>query len=196
MLATVNLWGFERVTANGPEKGAYYHPKKLFLQGKPSMCKLLTRQRGNKSDVVTPPSQKSSKPKSPSQSKIISAVSKQTESFSSRITVHKQQDDMILPPIDEITMDAAEAFVDAVPSVNIVELDGDIFQSDKNHLLIFEGCQFFPLEEKGYDELENIILRSGGDLLNWQPVEKDNSISTPKRPHSFGMEPPPHLCSV
>jgi len=42
----LNLWGFERLTSIGTEKGAYSHPH--FLKDQPSLCRRLTRQRAAK----------------------------------------------------------------------------------------------------------------------------------------------------
>ena len=39
----LNLYGFTRLTRNGPDKGAYYH--EYFLRGRPTLCSRLQRTR-------------------------------------------------------------------------------------------------------------------------------------------------------
>jgi len=39
----LNLYGFVRLTAQGRDRGAYYHPR--FLRGRPDLCRLMQRTR-------------------------------------------------------------------------------------------------------------------------------------------------------
>lgn len=39
----LNLWGFHRITRNGPDKGSYYHP--CFKRDEPSLCRDMVRQK-------------------------------------------------------------------------------------------------------------------------------------------------------
>ena len=58
----LNLWGFERITRNCEERGAYFH--KSFVRDDPSLCRNLTRQRGNRKNPI-PVSSKSPKTSAP-----------------------------------------------------------------------------------------------------------------------------------
>lgn len=104
---------------------------------------------------------------------------------------------MILPQIDQIMLDAAEAIADPAPPTSSTEKDVlDLFASDACDLLLFEGCQFFPLEEARNDELENIVLREGGDVSDWQSIEDGTTIPQPTQQPSFGMFRKSQLCTV
>jgi hypothetical protein len=47
----LNLYGFARLTRNGPDKGAYYH--EYFLRGRPTLCTRLQRTRVKGTGVRT-----------------------------------------------------------------------------------------------------------------------------------------------
>ena len=201
----VNLWGFERVTSNGPEKGAYYH--KHFLKGKHAMVKLLTRQRGNKttdSPVQSP--LKSTKPKhsqkmknpTPSQrhvNKLREDEMKSSCCHGSSANIGCDSNVSVSDKCETSTVELASGHLARNEAVEIVSLDSS---NGSQRKLLFEGCEFFPLEEERYDELEEIILQSGTDLLNWSKSYNDSEQSkSPSIPNNLALPPPPsQLCRV
>lgn len=190
----LNLWGFERVTTNGPEKGAYYHAS--FLKGHPAPCKLLTRQKGNKS--ATSPlhtSSKLTKPKSPNTHKNILAKppkddQKESSFTSKEIPVRSQHTDLALGCVLEDF-----SIEDALPIPGAYNEARDNFQPTAEPKLFFEGCEFFPLEEARYDELESIILRAGTDLLDYRKSQNDAAHNAERGLGFRGMATA-HLCKV
>jgi hypothetical protein len=156
----VNLWGFERITTNGPEKGAYYH--KDFLKGQHDMVKLLTRQRGNKTDSPTSSSIKFTKPtRSPKVAKGTS-LSKQQRiknptSLAQSIPLIKAETAIVTPPISPRELPDSQAVNDAQGQVGPQEVVQSISETP-----FFEGCEFFLLDEDAkYYELADVLLETG-----------------------------------
>jgi hypothetical protein len=80
---------------------------------------------------------------------------------------------------------------DALPIPGAYNEARDNFQPTAVPKLFFEGCEFFPLEEARYDELESIILRAGVELLGYRKNQNDV-----ERRLSIGAMPTSHLCRV
>lgn len=200
LTTTVNLWGFERVTSNGPEKGAYYH--KHFLKGKHSLVKLLTRQRGNKSaDSSVHSSPKPTKQKNPKIKRTTAAKHLEHPTFSTKVECLKGKNlktDSEVIKIETGTTQYEERLSVSSPR----SIDKAFTQQETSIIpdrkLFFEGCEFFPLEEERYDELEEVILEASADLLNWPRLQNDPEPSiSASRPPTFGLPPPPsQLCRV
>lgn len=163
----LNLWGFERVTRNGPEKGAYFH--KNFLKGKPSLCRMLKRQRANK--AASPASPKVEKPFQT----IFSEQSRRRKDSASESS--STTSDSSIPPKDT-SMGYMPKFdtMDEDFSLDILERSHegrDNFEQSAPKLT-FEGCQFFPLEKERYDELNSLVLKVGSELRTTSDrTEKD-----------------------
>lgn len=212
LVVQVNLWGFERVTSSGPEKGAYYH--KHFLKGNHTMVKLLTRQRGNKTtDSSLQSPQKSTKPKHQKLKKTRTGqrrvrnlcdgemASKSPWNHDNATKIGRQEGQMneIVSGkgITSMVVEVTNGHPLRNDAMEIVSLDT---ANNSQRKLLFEGCEFFPLEEECYDELEEIILQSGTDLLNWSRFYNDSeqSIMAPSIPSNHLALPPPpsQLCRV
>ncbi len=198
----VNLWGFERVTSSGPEKGAYYHGH--FLKGKYAMVKLLTRQRGNKTaDSSVHSSPKPTKPKLQKAKR--NTVTKQskdqmfTKSFDFEAKTCRQHTDGTTSCVrneNQVSMAGEHSVASQQNYEQAIDSQASAILAERK--LFFEGCEFFPLEEERYDELEELILQAGTDILNWPRTQQDpeQSISG-SRALSFGLLPPPsQLCRV
>lgn len=143
----LNLWGYERITKNGPEKGAYFH--KHFLKGQPKLCRLLTRQRGNR--------------KSPLPETTKSNSSRQSLQVSSYKTSGPCTPDISMLKFDEAT------FIEP----DLISEDHDDPLS--NNPVSFEGCTFFPLDEERCQELAQQVSRITAQSFSQPRPKKDSA---------------------
>eukprot|EP00934_Nitzschia_sp_Nitz4_P004524 Nitzschia sp. Nitz4//scaffold117_size69655//13594//14419//NITZ4_006016-RA/size69655-processed-gene-0.100-mRNA-1//-1//CDS//3329533627//4514//frame0 len=166
----LNLWGFERVTANGPEKGAYFH--KNFIKGKPALCRFLRRQRARKSGS--------------------SSVSKKSDRRTPVKTAHSRsrksssgvKENTFNHPVTRKVFDSQD-----VPSLGdeeefSFELLED-FEPASSPQLSFEGCQFFPLETEKYEELSSLVLSSEDNAFSFSERSETNTTGGLSRRLSF-----------
>lgn len=173
------------------------------------MVKLLTRQRGNKtadSSVQSPP--KSAKPKHSKKPKKPPAGQRHVNQLRDDIVASKSlcyhdNASKIGCRINASVSDKGETSMVELASEQLqgkeaVEIVSLASSDSSQRKLLFEGCEFFPLEEERYDELEEIILQSGTELLNWSRSYNDSEQSkSPSIPHNLALPPPPsQLCRV
>jgi hypothetical protein len=98
----LNLWGFERLTSLGTEKGAYCHIH--FLRDQPSLCRRLTRQRAaKKSD----------------------SKNRQTEHVMKQTCPAKEQETQ--PKFNVVEDDESVQSVTAIPAIPAVDFEGCTF---------------------------------------------------------------------
>jgi hypothetical protein len=156
----LNLWGFERMTQNGQEKGAYFH--KNFLRDQPSLCRFLSRQRAKKATEVTAnkiktrlnPTTVGSSP----MKALLSDSSSEDDSFtlSTACTGQKSVNFGFLR-IDEMKGEPT--------------LDDIVEHEDQDNFadplcappVCFEGCTFFPLDMERYEELNRQVTKLASD---------------------------------
>jgi hypothetical protein len=138
----LNLWGFERITRNGPEKGAYFH--KSFLLDQPRLCRFLTRQRGNKKS-----------------SQLDSKLNSNSGNFSFEASFTLKADNNkscgFPSKLDELR------FLDEeFKGVGFVE-------SLATHPVSFEGCKFFPLDVDRCEELTLEVTKITSESASQRP---------------------------
>ena len=183
----LNLWGFKRITkSTGPDKGAYSHPQ--FLRGQKSLCRHLCRQNNTtgsgstsasaaaiKKDVsndVKKAAQTVKMPKRPS------PVVKTCTTSSTEPSVVR--DTTLIPGEDVTHCSLLEMAIPTMMDLSTNEplfpsfLDQDLQETtttstsmtEDDSALLFEGCQFFLLDELLSEE-------------EWMEQEVKQVISTP-----------------
>jgi hypothetical protein len=139
----LNLWGFERITRNGPEKGAYFH--KQFLRDQPSLCRYLSRQRAGKKAL-------SQQDQNAIKTHQVDKFSSQESSFMLSVSCTSKKISTIdmLPVFDELCDESA--------LTKLLEQD-PILEPICTDPLSFEGCKFFPLDTDRCDELTRQVVK-------------------------------------
>lgn len=150
----LNLWGFERVTENGPEKGAYFH--KHFLKEQPALCRFLTRQRAKKGSSRTSAMKMRS---SPNRGYSSDDVSSSDESSSFTLNVSCTAKKCTTNPFLPLNTDAIKDENMFLGDLQDGALTFDPLCSDP---IFFEGCTFFPLEKDRYEEMSRAVSKIVG----------------------------------
>lgn len=146
-----NLWGFERMTTLGAEKGAYWHAD--FLRDQPSLCSRLTRQKATRKSSA-------SKRVPKGQEIVIQAhiAMKQTSDPTAAATATVDSTIKLANQVsdDEASIPSVGAIPSGAPTTSAVD---------------FEGCTFFPLEWEYYQEMTRRIQNVGVKATYHQQVQ-------------------------
>ena len=165
-----NLWGFERMTSLGIEKGAYWHPD--FVLDHPGLCRRLTRQKATKK------SSSSSTKKTTTTQKVNVVVAQQPRVVVSQVPNIPAKNPFIVPTMTkEITASFTTDVISVLPIESSYKTDHNQVVSDDDESLPcvvtascvepsvvdtipavdFEGCTFFPLDLECYQEMTRRI---------------------------------------
>lgn len=196
----LNLWGFERITRAGTEKGAYFHQK--FLKSQPDLCRFLKRERANTKKANA--ARKLMTTKAPIQSEKEIFESKESEVYVSdeEITFTTSFRCTELPSIKPLDT------YDFEPQPNLIQDQYISIPEDQDNFLnqeflepiqSFEGNIFFPLEANPVSDLHIEDQVFGTNRVNdWDfTFENDQLFSGQGTQPSQSMSHAPmNLCAV
>lgn len=181
----LNLWGFERITENGAEKGAYFH--KNFLRDQPDLCRLLTRQRASKKSSqqakqsssptkqVNGPSVKKSDVSSSSTSNLFALSFTSTAGEIPNLVV--ENDDATTAKFDQ---ELVSKLLDEEEVIATAEPVSATTSTTTTCAVSFEGCTFFPLERERYEELTRQVTKytttTTGSTPQPQKFDKEDDL--------------------
>ena len=191
----LNLWGFKRITkSTGADKGAYSHPQ--FLRGQKSLCRHLCRQNNASGSTsasaaaikkdVSNDTQKAAQ--TAKMSKRQSSVVKTCTTSSTKPSVAMET--TVIPSEDVTHCSLLEMAIPTMTDLSTNEplfpsfLDQDLQENatltsttEDDSALLFEGCQFFLLDELLSEE-------------EWMEQEVKQVVSSPQVPAITTSETP------
>jgi len=156
----LNLWGFDRVTTTGAEKGAYRHPH--FLRDDPSLCDRLTRQKAVRKSSTSKRHRSSAAGKEPHATS--TAWPHETPHVVVKLTPAPVTPAEVVAVSGEV--DVVPYDDESLPSIAATPVSEEDRDADIIVPVDFEGCKFFPLEWECYQEMnrrvEGMMQRGGG----------------------------------